>query len=444
MAEERVPREQMEYDVVVVGARAGRARRGDPAEAARGGGRAADPVCVIEKGSEVGAHILSGAVFEPRALDELFPDWRERGAPLVTPATDDRFLLLTATRAWRLPTPPQMHNRGNYIISLGNLCRWLASQAEALGVEIYPGFAGAEVLYDDAAGCAGSPPAIWGSARTAAPTANYQPGVELHARRDAVRRGLPRLADQAPGRAVRSARRHRSADLWHRRQGTVGGAEAEQHHPAWSSTPSAGRSTAATYGGSFLYHLENRQVAVGMVVGLDYKNPYPVAVRGIAALQDASGDPPDLRRRAAHRLWRARPERGRLPVDPEARFPRRAADRRAAGFVNVPKIKGSHTAMKSGMVAAETVVPPRSRASRPPSYRAALEDSSWIWRELRRAQHPAGLPLGPVRRRSPMPRSTPMSCAAARRGRSATRRPHERCDDSAAPGRSPIPSPTAS
>jgi electron-transferring-flavoprotein dehydrogenase len=142
-------RETMEYDVVIVGAGpSGLAAAIRLKQLAAAAAREL-AVCVIEKGSEVGAHILSGAVFEPRALDELIPDWKTRGAPLNTPATEDRFVLLTATRAIRLPTPPQMNNHGNYIISLGNLCRWLAGQAEALGVEIYPGFAAAEVLYDE-------------------------------------------------------------------------------------------------------------------------------------------------------------------------------------------------------------------------------------------------------------------------------------------------------
>src|SRR5215831_17278951 len=150
MSGERPAREQMAYDVVVVGAGpAGLSAAIRLKQLAAAAGSEIG-VCVIEKGSEVGAHIISGAVFEPRALTELFPDWRERGAPLVTPATDDRFLFLTQRRAFRLPTPPQMHNHGNYIISLANLCRWLGKEAEALGIEIYPGFAAAEVLYDAA------------------------------------------------------------------------------------------------------------------------------------------------------------------------------------------------------------------------------------------------------------------------------------------------------
>src|SRR6202795_697721 len=182
MPEVSIERERMEYDVVVVGAGpAGLAAAIRLKQLAAAAGSELG-VCVIEKGSEVGAHILSGAVFEPRALDELFPDWRERGAPLNTPASDDRFLFLTANRALRLPTPPQMHNHGNYIISLGNLCRWLAGQAEELGVEIYPGFAAAEVLYDEGGRVRGVATGDMGIGRNGQPTASFTEGVELRGR----------------------------------------------------------------------------------------------------------------------------------------------------------------------------------------------------------------------------------------------------------------------
>jgi electron-transferring-flavoprotein dehydrogenase len=178
----RVERERMEYDVVVVGAGpSGLAAAIRLKQCAADAGREVS-VCVIEKGSEVGAHILSGAVFETRALDELFPDWKERGTPLQTPAVEDRFLFLTKRGSLRMPTPPQMNNHGNYVISLGNLCRWLAKEAEVLGVEIYPGFAGAEVLFDENDRVTGVATGDRGLSKDGQPTESYERGVELVAK----------------------------------------------------------------------------------------------------------------------------------------------------------------------------------------------------------------------------------------------------------------------
>src|SRR5712671_737633 len=182
-------RETMEYDVVIVGAGPSGLAAAIRLRQLAAAAERELAVCVIEKGAEVGAHILSGAVFEPRALDELIPDWREQGAPLLTPAAEDRFLLLTASRAWHLPTPPQMRNHGNYIISLGNLCRWLAQHAEALGVEIYPGFAAAEVLYDAAGRVCGVATGDMGIGKDGQPTDRYQPGVELRAKETLLAEG---------------------------------------------------------------------------------------------------------------------------------------------------------------------------------------------------------------------------------------------------------------
>jgi electron-transferring-flavoprotein dehydrogenase len=373
-------REQMEYDVVVVGAGpAGLAAAIRLKQLAAAAARECS-VCVIEKGSEVGAHILSGAVLEPRALGELFPDWREREAPLVTPAGEDRFLLLTASRAWRLPTPPQMRNHGNYIISLGNLCRWLARQAEALGVEIYPGFAGSEVLYDDEGRVRGVATGDMGIGKDGEPTDRYTPGVALVAKETL-------FAEGCRGSLTKTlAARFRLREGVDPQTYAIGIKElweiAPERHQRGLVLHSVGWPLdAKTYGGSFLYHLEDNQVAVGFVIGLDYRNPFLAPFEEFQRFKTHPAIRPFFEggRRIAYGA-RALNEGGFQSI-PRLDFPGGALVGCAAGFLNVPKIKGSHTAMKSGMVAAETIFA-RLQGDTTAKVRDALE-RSWVWDELR-------------------------------------------------------------
>jgi electron-transferring-flavoprotein dehydrogenase len=371
-------RESMEFDVVVVGA-----GPSGLAAAIRAKQLNADlSVCVLEKGSEVGAHILSGAVFETRSLTELIPDWREKGAPLDTPATDDVFLFLTETKSLRLPTPPQMHNDGNYIISLGNLCRWLAEQAEGLGVEVFPGFAAAEVLYNEDGSVKGVATGDMGIGKEGEPTANYTPGVELHARQTIFAEGCrgsltKTLFDRFELRKDCDPQTYGIGikELWEiepakHRLGKI------VHSVGWPLDSN-------TYGGSFLYHLENNQVVVGFVVGLDYKNPH------LSPFEE-------FQRFKTHPSVRATFEGGRriasgaralseggLQSIPKLTFPGGVLVGDTAGFLNVPKIKGSHTAMKSGMLAAEAVVALLTEDSGNEAHGYPRElRKSWLWDEL--------------------------------------------------------------
>jgi electron-transferring-flavoprotein dehydrogenase len=377
-------REQMEYDVVVVGAGpSGLAAAIRLKQLAIAAGSDLG-VCVIEKGSEVGAHILSGAVFEPRALNELIPDWRERGAPLNTPAIDDRFLYLTKNRALRLPTPPPMHNHGNYIISLGNLCRWLASQAEELGVEIYPGFAAAEVLYDDAGRVRGVATGDMGIGKDGKPTERYTPGVELIARETLFAEGCRGSLTKTLIRRFHLRDGHDPQtygiglkELWE--------IAPERHQPGQVVHTVGWPLDGSTYGGSFLYHLEDRQVAVGFVIGLDYHNPFLNPFEEFQRFKTHPSIRPTFEggRRIAYGA-RALNEGGFQSI-PRLDFPGGALIGDTAGFLNVPKIKGSHTAMKSGMVAAEAVFA-RLGGNAGAQVRHALEQS-WVWDELYRVRN---------------------------------------------------------
>jgi electron-transferring-flavoprotein dehydrogenase len=377
MSEQGEMREAMEFDVLVVG--------GGPSGLATAIRlkqlRPEANVCLIEKGGEIGAHILSGAVLEPRALDELFPDWREDPPALATPVAEDRFMLLTETRAFKLPTPPQMHNEGNYVVSLGNVCRWLGAKAEALGVEIYPGFAASEVLIEEGQ-VRGVVAGVMGIAKDGEKGPNYQPGMELRA-------GLTVFAEGCRGSLTKTL--FERFDL---RAGVapqtfgLGMKELweipkEQHKPGlvWHSTgwPMA----SDTYGGSWLYMFGENLVSVGFVIGLDYPNPWlspfdefqrfktHPAVRGLLA----GGKRISYGARALNE--------GGIQAIPKLVFPGGLLVGDTAGFLNVPKIKGTHTSMKSGMVAAEAIAEamdaglPAVLESYPEKIKA-----SWVWEEL--------------------------------------------------------------
>ena len=385
-------RETMEYDVVIVGAGpSGLAAAIKLRQLAEQQDRDIS-VCVLEKGSEVGAHILSGAVLETRALDELLPDWKEQGAPLNTPVTRDSFLYLSQQRSFRFPfTPPQMRNHGNFIISLGNLCRWLGEQAETMGVEIYPGFAAAKVLYGNNGEVRGVATGDMGIGKDGTPTENHQPGIELHAKQTLFAEGC------------RGSLTKTLFDRFQLRQGVdpqtfgIGIKElweirAEVHEPGAVMHTIGWPLDSQTYGGSFLYHLEENQVAIGFVVGLDYRNPHLDPFLEFQRFKTHPRIRPVLEggQRVAYGA-RALNEGGFQSI-PKLTFPGGALIGCTAGFMNVPKIKGSHTAMKSGMLAAEAVFELIKQESSNDSslevfgYEQALK-SSWVWPELYRVRN---------------------------------------------------------
>jgi electron-transferring-flavoprotein dehydrogenase len=384
-------RESMDYDVVIVGA--GPAGLGAAIrlkqQAAIDGGEIS--VCIVEKGSEVGAHILSGAVMDPRAMNELFPDWKALGAPLNQPVTEDRFLFLSQTGSIKTPNwmlPKCFQNHGNYVISLANLCRWLGTKAEELGVEIYPGFAASEVLFNDNGSVKGIATGDMGIGKNGEHTDRYARGMELNAKytffAEGCRGNLGKILQQKFN--LNDGRDPQTYGLGLKELWEV---KSDKHNPGLVVHTAGWPLDADTYGGSYLYHLENNLVAVGFVVGLAYTNPY------LSPFEE-------FQRYKTHPAIRGFFEGGKriaygaraltaggLQSLPKLTFPGGALIGDDAGFLNASRIKGSHAAIKSGMLAADAAYE-AVKAARSSDELSAYPEAfktSWLHDELHRARN---------------------------------------------------------
>ncbi len=348
-------------------------------------------VCVLEKGSEIGAHILSGAVIDPKALAELFPDWQEKGAPLRQPVTEDRFLFLGEGGATRVPDwllPKCFRNHGYYAASLGNLCRWLATQAEALGVEVYPGFAAAEVLFDEKGAVRGVATGDVGIGKDGEKTARYAEGMELHAKYTVFAEGCrghlgKSLQERFGLREGRDPAVYGIGlkELWE--------VDPAKHRPGLVIHGAGWPLDDDTYGGSWMYHLEDNQVSVGLVVGLGYSNPYLSPFEEFQRFKTHPAIRPFLEggRRVAYgaRAINA----GGLQALPKLVFPGGCLVGDDAGFLNAARVKGSHAAIKSGMLAAEAAVAALADGRHHDELAAFPEAfaRSWLHEELHRARN---------------------------------------------------------
>ena len=373
-------REKMEYDVVIVGAGPSGLSTAIKLKQLSKDANKDLSVCVVEKGSEVGAHILSGAVIETKALDELIPDWKTKDCPLKTKANDDKFLYLTETKSYQLPTPPQMHNKGNYIISLSDFTKWLAEQAELLEVEIYPGFSASEVLFNEQDKVIGIATCDMGRLKDGSEGPNFEQGIELHAKQTVFSEGCR-------GHLGKILIKKFKLDIESSPQTYgIGIKELWEITPEKSKPGSILHTTgwplkSDTYGGSFLYHLDKNKISIGFVVGLDYKNPYLSPYLEFQRFKHH----PEIKKileggRRINYGARALNEGG-IQSLPKLTFPGGMLVGCEAGFLNVPKIKGTHLAMKSGIIAASTILENIDTKDEISNFEDQIKNS-WVWSEL--------------------------------------------------------------